>query len=408
MHRKALKFAAEAALILAITALLLEISSRALLCWRGDCHLPAIAFYEKARRTFARNASFEHFTPVPDPFFGYVAGEMEANNAGFFSAVDFPYRKKDNEYVIGVFGGSLAMQVFAEIISPELRNEFERVPWLKGRSLVWLNFSMGCMRQPQQFIIASFYNDTLDLSLNLDGYNEVAIHHRGSPAAEPCYYRELFADPANAKEHLLRVSAIREWHSRATDIIVNQPSFLHSAFLHLAWNSLHAWGERKIQVIREIDRPKLNLFPETEEQEGEALVRNWEKFTLLQSNIASQTGLPSFFFLQPNQHLKGSKPLAPEELKLWEHLPDLPARSARIHRRMTELKKAAARLKDQGVNTIDLTEVFIRHPEPLYADDCCHVNIRGARLLARRMVGAIVDQMLAGKTRQPIVKRVGP
>ena len=45
------------------------------------------------------------------PFFGYVCDKSyveNCNNHGFISEHDFPYEKKEGEYVLGVFGGSVA------------------------------------------------------------------------------------------------------------------------------------------------------------------------------------------------------------------------------------------------------------------------------------------------------------
>jgi hypothetical protein len=184
---------------------------------------------------------------------------------------------------------------------------------------------------------------------------------------------------------------------QATELMLDHPLLTKSAFFHLAWKGLRQWGAREIQEIRSIARPAPNFHPETEEEEGAALVKNWEKFTRLQSNIASRIGLPSIFLLQPNQHLKGSKPLAPEEYRLLENTDESPARREHIHHRLSELRKGVSRLRSQGVNAVDLTDTFLLHPEPLYVDDCCHLNDRGTQLLAKRIVREIVGQMLHGK-----------
>jgi hypothetical protein len=399
--KKALRRAGEAALVLAITAFLLEASARALFCWQGSCALPGQAFYLKARHDILPDPFFQSSPPVPDPFFGYVYRQPGTNNVGLSSPVNYPYRKRSDEYVIGLFGGSLALHVFYSIQSPEIEKELKKVPWLQGRKIVWLNFSQGCMRQPQQFIISSFYNETLDLSVNLDGYNEIAMHRPGSPPTEPCFYHEIFTDPSGTQESKAAADGLRWWQAFAANAMASRPALARSAALHLAWKALHNGLERRIQGIRRASREPDPGAAWDPVAEGEALVSHWEKFTTLQSGIASGENLPSLFFLQPNQHVKGSKPLAAEELALWANIPGIREKQERIQQRYQGLRKSAERLRAQGVQVIDLTGIFAQHKEPLYADDCCHLNDQGRILLAKRMVGEIVGRMLSQKIRGP-------
>lgn len=407
LHKKALRLIGEAFLILVITAVLLEISARALACWKSNCVLPPSSFYLNTRRDLIPDPFFQNSPPAPDPFFGFVQRQPGNNNVGLPSAVDYPYQKKKDEYVIGLFGGSLALHVFYPISSPEMQKEFDRVPWLKNRKVVWLNFSQGCMRQPQQFILSAFYGETLDLSVSLDGFNEIAMHNPGAPPTEPCFYRELFTDPSRTEKNTAAVKRLKWWQAQAADTMAKYPALTNSAAFHLAWKALHNWAERRIHEIRRaIPMPTTGPEPDSPE-EDQALASHWEKFTRLQSSLASRIGLPSVFFLQPNQHLKGTKPLAPEELALWENIPGIRERQARIQRRYESLRKSSGQLQAQGVQTIDLTGIFIRNEEPLYSDDCCHLNDQGRILLAKSMVRQIVDRMLAQKIRAPKISVSG-
>ena len=91
------------------------------------------------------------------PYFGYT---MEPgfngshNNLGFLSAHDYPYQAADDEFVVGIFGGSVALQVGS---SPITRRNFEstllKEVERKGyRRVTVLCFALGAYRQPQTFL----------------------------------------------------------------------------------------------------------------------------------------------------------------------------------------------------------------------------------------------------------------
>ena len=53
------------------------------------------------------------------------------------------------------------------------------------------------------------------------------------------------------------------------------------------------------------------------------------------------------------------------------------------------MAKYGAELRQAGVSFFDLTQTFAEVDETIYIDTCCHVNPRGAWMLATRMVDAI-------------------
>lgn len=92
------------------------------------------------------------------------------------SSVDYPYVAKSDEYVVGVFGGSVAHS-----FALQARLQFE---WLLseryagGRKVVLLNFAIGGHKQPQQLTTLSYFaaiGQKFDMVLNLDGFNEAWV-----------------------------------------------------------------------------------------------------------------------------------------------------------------------------------------------------------------------------------------
>ena len=107
---------------------------------------------------------------TPHPYFGYVMTQegTAANNHGFNDPEPFPYRKKsEDEFVISVLGGSVALgwagwiqNLGKEYFVGELK---KKVPALAKKKIVILDMAMGGYKQPQQLNIASYFLGSVDL-----------------------------------------------------------------------------------------------------------------------------------------------------------------------------------------------------------------------------------------------------
>jgi hypothetical protein len=65
------------------------------------------------------------------------------------------------------------------------------------------------------------------------------------------------------------------------------------------------------------------------------------------------------------------------------------------------LREAGRELRQAGVRFHDLTQVFAGVEEPLYVDDCCHVNARGNALLAEAIARAILEDAAGASPSEP-------
>jgi polynucleotide 5'-kinase involved in rRNA processing len=92
-----------------------------------------------------------------------------------------------------------------------------------------------------------------------------------------------------------------------------------------------------------------------------------------------------FFFLQPNQYLKNSKPLSEEELQNAFR----EERSESNHERMMKLRERLKDLRNANVPIFDLTEIFQNTREAVYIDTCCHLNSRGNEIMGKEIVQII-------------------
>jgi len=116
------------------------------------------------------------------------------------------------------------------------------------------------------------------------------------------------------------------------------------------------------------------------------LIEIWKKYTILQDDVVrKRTGKPVVFFLQPNQYLKGSKPLSEEEKRIAID----PHRVEDTNEMMMSLRRAVQDLRHDGVPIFDLTGIFSDITETVYKDDCCHLNDLGNQIMADAVVSKI-------------------
>ena len=121
------------------------------------------------------------------PYFGFVRTDNEqgdVNNHGFAAApYDYPFVKRnENQVVIGMFGGSVAAG-FVRQGQDRLVQRLKQNPAFQDKEIVLLSFAQGGYKQPQQLLVLSYYlmiGQELDMVINLDGFNEVALSSRNN------------------------------------------------------------------------------------------------------------------------------------------------------------------------------------------------------------------------------------
>jgi hypothetical protein len=273
--------------------------------------------------------------------------------------------------------------------------------------------AMGGYKQPQQLMALNYalsLGETIDLAINLDGFNEVAL-----PIAEdlregiyPFYPRGWSARVAGAPsvDALRIIGRITLWKDerlRGTGLCAARP-LAWSPTCHLLWTTLDrrlAWrvfeGQQALAGLESRDNGFLARGAAFDElprpQVCRLLAEHWARSSSLMFDLSRARGIRYVHFLQPNQYLPGSKPMSRKE-RLVAFAPAHPYKSA-VENCYPSLIEAGKALAGHGVPFHDLTGLFVGHPEPLYEDACCHYNQEGKRLLAKT-IGKVVVGALAG------------
>lgn len=301
----------------------------------------------------------------------------------------------DDSLIVGFFGGSFAAGV-CTFAGDELRRVLAR----PGKTVRLLCLAAGGYKQPQQFLALAYLlaqGGHLDLAINLDGFNEVALPPENvTQGVAPIYPRSWLwrignVSDASALKLLGELSIVdgerREWADRFLGWQSER-----SALLSAVWHKLdRRYAARRDGLVAAIQSHKVDqrkgyvqTGPKMTFANPQALdaylVRLWRAASMQMKLLCEANQVEYVHFLQPNQYVAGSKPLAPEEARL--------VTDRGVYRRAGEqgypfLRQHGDELRTAGVRFHDLTMVFAEVTEPLYSDGCCHLNPTGYAMIAR-------------------------
>ena len=338
------------------------------------------------------------------PFLGYTftPGGRGANQQGFFGP-ELPYRKSPDELVVGVFGGSVAMQASLEgghILSEALAPAAAARGYTHVRVL---SFAVGGWRAPQPFIALAHFVSSVDVAIVLDGFNEVI--HLGTdaldhfPAAFP--FREVYAplvrglgSPDEVVRRAQLIAANR--HALRVTKRFGRPPLRWSLLAHLYWRGVARRYQERATLLRweahqAIAPQWRDVEPVVAGDYGakrDAYLAFYADLVRDADAVTRRHGKPFFHFVQPNQYDRGSKPLSEEEADRrvtnvgWF---DVVTPSYRRLEVLTETLRA------EGVASVFLGHIFGDVPETVYKDDCCHLNERGLGIMNRIIAETIVE-----------------
>ncbi len=365
---------------------------------------------EELEYDIKRNLTVINAQPkVPHPYFGYSYNRLsnnKVNRDGFFDTIDFQtVDKSDPRYfIIGIFGGSVAKE-FAiwkksnqekgfDKLSDMLKKEFPNR--FVGKKIIFLNFGLSAAKQPQQFIISSFFTNQIHMAITIDGYNDVNANLSGEFAPYFPNYSNLFfsLNPARHK-YILEVYELIEKQIKAATIAKQSWIFHRSRIIQKLWTIYNARLEEEIRWAHTFFRgswdTKAPFYKRGEYSEKETItkaVEVWEQFTIKQNKLLLSENVSHFHFIQPNQHIQDTKPLSSEEkAKYFDHslASKLNVGYAKLLARLPAIKNKS------GTTVYDLTQIFVNTKETVYNDACCHFNEKGNQMLEDGIARYIIE-----------------
>jgi hypothetical protein len=339
---------------------------------------------EPASDSHIRRYADDHLMPVSE--FGYIDEKLP-----------FQVRRPDR-LVVGITGGSVAC-FFGVNGTKRLEASLALDPGFAGKEFIFVNLAIAGYKQPQQAMTLAYLlslGAEFDFIVNIDGFNEVALEEFANtdfetfPAFPRLWRARIVVDDRNlrlSRTKMLLIDADRATCSR----LFSQPPWRYSPLANLLWV---LWDRRlAYRSARAIDAfhaashaspsyaatgPRRHFA--TTKERYDFLVQTWADSSVVMDRICKAYGMRYFHFLQPNQYVPGSKPILAAERKIaiYEGHPY----SKGVERGYPLLIEKGETLRTKKVAFHDLTQLFAGHPEPLYADNCCHYNQAGYEIMA--------------------------
>ena len=330
------------------------------------------------------------------------------NALGFESRIEDYRALSERDYVVGVFGGSVASQL-ATIAGDELAAALEgRFPSLAGRVAI-ANLASAGYKQPQQAIAlveAIELGIPLDLVLNVDGFNEVHLgardaragHHPFFPSRSHYSAAVALGGVAPSQDELLHAGRAIDARRRAEAVrhFVATSAWARSALVRwIAGLRQRALLERAVAEEMRVEAlaakgaggARVAQLPidcgADDPRCGDVLVDLWVRGSRMMAALSRAAGADYVHVLQPNQYVPGSKPLDAQERANAYREGGLQQNVAWGYPLLFD---AIPRIEAGGIEFHDLTRIFVDRQEPIYVDVCCHYNRAGNVVLARSIV----------------------
>ncbi len=348
---------------------------------------------------------------VLHPYLGYIPLPTKRprlddgawiNEDGFYQD-DSPIFDQGDALIVGITGGSVAGQ-FLQMGRAVLVEELSLHSRIAGREVRFVGLAFSGYKQPQQLMALSYVlamGGSLDILINIDGFNEVALHETGNSlqGVAPIYPRAWYFRTTRDELVTDELTSLRKLRlQRRVRAQAAQESLLGRT-----WTGRAIWLVRdrsaarasrdKEQELRSIDRPRSvqRGGPLLEENVQHDQVRIWREASLQLHRLCTANGIEYFHILQPNQYVQGSKTLTEEELMQAYDPKHGYAPSAILGYPL--LIEGGRELQREGVCFLDLTPLFKDVDETIYVDNCCHMNLLGNQIIGRAIGQLVLSHM---------------
>ena len=251
------------------------------------------------------------------PFFGFVT--RRGNNFGMVTPTDLPLEKRKKDYVIGILGGSVAGAVGDRMLTGDFARRLQKVvPELKSKNIILVNMAVAAYRQPQQFFVFSYFLESLDAVIQVDGWNEAWVTGgKQFPIDFPAFSEVLYSSNDKVLGLVSDLSMELDRFYRTVKYLAHSKWLSKSSTLFLAMKTwrlqLHLRGQDvEALAVQDVEKP-FYIPPLSAPVQAQRRVASWLKYLKLESEMAKSAKIKRFFFIQPSQYAEGSKSLTERE-----------------------------------------------------------------------------------------------
>jgi hypothetical protein len=338
------------------------------------------------------------------PYFGFITPPRYA---------ELPLKKtSSNQFIIGIFGGSVAQEFcdyeFQHRVMSKL---FQSLPEFQNKEIVLIKFANQAHKQPQQLLILNYFlsvGQELDMAINIDGFNEVALSYlnnqAGTEVSMPNDYiysplvalankdlssneLKLSLEVLDLKDRLQNaVSRLREcrWATcymlrwTQTKYFFNQYREKSQRFSQLAREE----GKGSLVYLKKIDQPL------ADQEALERIVDLWFNSSRGMNDVLATRKIPYFEFIQPNQYYPTKRQFSADEKKIA--FDEKSQYKEGTEKGYPKLLDKVSSLQAAGVKVYDAVSIFDETRDTVYRDNIGHYNDLGNDVLARYIGQSIV------------------
>jgi hypothetical protein len=336
---------------------------------------------------------------------------IATNNFGFVSPYNFPIVRSGNEFIIGIFGGSVGVW-FCQVGVERLLADLRQHEFFKARTLVPLCMAHEGYKQPQQLLVLAYFlsiGQPFDLVINIDGLNEVALSPINDqqkldismPSASHLIPLINVIDKSTLTprklQSLATIARYKERIDGVTATLDRTPSAALAAVLsrYRVWlANRYTQESRTFGSLPETPSPEslIGAIGPTEQRPGTMLfddiARHWARASILMRTMLAARGIAYVHVLQPNQYYT-SRRFTPEESAVAINATS-PFKAGVEQGYPALLEEAAAQSLEAETGFFDATAIFDAEAAPVYVDDCCHYSRVGYLRLADFIARAVM------------------
>lgn len=367
------------------------------------------------------------------PFFGYVLKQgafpneklkLKVNKEGFYSRYEYPFIKTNKkQFIIGIFGGSVANNFAVdEYITQRLSKKLQSYPEFADREIVLLNFGNGGYKQPQQLLILNYFlalGQELDLVINIDGFNEVALSNLnnkaqleiGMPSVQHIQPLTALANNNLSPEAMSSIVQINE-NKKQLKAGIDKLQTCQLALCH-AVTSLRVkqlvnnYQQTVVKYDAQVKQsnsdtansgivyiPKADsVLPDAAAYDKMASL--WYESSIGMNQILSSRNIKYFHFIQPNQYYPTKRAFTAKEkeIAINKESPYIEG----VTKGYPVLLSKVDDLQKAGVNVFSAVNILDNTKETVYKDACCHYNAAGGDIFTEYISSSIIKVVRKSK-----------
>ncbi|MEG4944818.1 hypothetical protein [Microcoleus sp. F4-D5] len=367
------------------------------------------------------------------PFFGYVLKQgaftneklkLKVNKHGFFSLYDYPFLKTNkNQIIIGVFGGSVANNFAVdEYVTRRLSNKLKTYPEFANKEIIVLNFGNGGYKQPQQLLVLNYFlalGQELDLVINIDGFNEVALSNLnnkgqveiGMPSVQHIQPLTGLANNNLSPEAMSSIVQINETKKQLKAGIDKlqtcQIALCHAVTSLQVKQLVNNYQQAVVKYDRQVKQSNSDTansgivyIPKADSVLPDAaafdkMASMWYRSSIGMNQILSSRKIKYFHFIQPNQYYPTKRAFTAKEneIAIDNKSPYIEG----VKKGYPVLLSKVDDLQKAGVNVFNAVNILDNTKETVYKDACCHYNSVGDEVLANYVSSSIIKVVRESK-----------